>query len=180
MAYVVNQPSYPSVNGLKPDFYSLRLNINGPAGQPLYNGVSPVGLTSIDFSDKRESGKLRGNAAVLLAKTPGKYTVKASFEMYMADFYGGLLPFLGSLGLPLGLGAYELAFGMDLVYSVPGQLIPFDAQLVGASLGDVGDSQKEGQDPLKVKVELDEPFMLVRQGVIPMDLALTTWPTSNT
>lgn len=176
MAYTVNQPVYPDVNGLKPDFYALTLIVPG-----LYTGAFPIGLTAISFGDKRESGKLRGNSPVLLAKTPGKYSVeKCSLEMFHKDFYQGLLPFLGNLGQPEGLGAYEVAFGLDLTFSTANDPTPTNVQIVGASIGTPSEDYKESQEALKVKVDLDEPFLLVRNGVVPMALQATFWPVSST
>jgi hypothetical protein len=176
MPYTVSQQAYPAVNGLKPDFYSLMFIVPG-----LYSGTLPVGLTAVDFGDKRESGKLRGNAPVMIGKSQGKYSVeKCSLEMYMNDFYEGFLPFLGNLGAQQNLGAYEVAFGYDLIYSTPNDPSPKSVQIVGASIGTVTESQKEGQDPLKVKIDLDEPFLLVRNGVIPVAIQGAYWPVSST
>ncbi len=178
--YTVNAPNYPDINGLKPDFYSIKMSI--PGG--LYNGAVPVGLTAIDFSDKRESGKLRGNSQVMLAKTAGKYSVgKCSLEMYMNDYYQGFLPFMGNQGLeatPSPLGAYEVSFSIDLIFSTPNDQFPKSVQIVGASIGEVTESEKEGQEPLKVKIDLDEPFFLVRNGVIPVAPMAAFWPSQDT
>ena len=177
MGYVVNAPSYPDVNGQKPDFFALRMMIPG-----LYSGAFPIGITAVNFSDKLEKGKLRGNLPGLLAKTPGKYGAKSSLEMYMDDFYNGLLPFLGNLGLELGVGvgAYEVPFDLDFQYSTATMVIPNTVQIIGASIGEPSDDQKEGQDPLKVKIELDEPFGIVRNGVIPYRPDLPFWPKQAT
>lgn len=175
MGYLVNQPQYPDVNGLKPDFFALRMIVPG-----LYSGAFPIGLTSVNFGDKLESGKLRGNLQSLLAKTSGKYTAKASLEMYMNDFYLGFLPFIGNLGLQQGIGAYEVSFSLDLQFSTPNDPFPKTAQIVSTRIGAPDDDHKEGQDPLKVKIELDEPFAVVRQGVVPFAPTLAFWPTVTT
>ncbi len=174
MAYIVNQPIYPDINGAKPDFYALRLIVPG-----LYSGAFPIGLTAITFGDKLESGRLRGNLQGLLAKTSGKYTAKASLEMYMNDYYNGLLPFIGNLGLPAGLGAYETPFNLDLQYSTPADPFPKTVQIMGTRIGAPDDDQKESQDPLKVKIELDEPFAIVRNGVIPYAPDMAFWPVQS-
>jgi hypothetical protein len=174
MPYVVNQPIYPDVNGLKPDFFALTLRI-----PPLYTGEFPIGLTAIDFGDKRESGKGRGNAPVMLFKTAGKYTVeKCSLTMYHKDYYEGLLPFIGNLGIPQNKGAYEVQFGLDLSFSTPSDPYPTNIQIVGASIGSPTESYKSGEEALQVKVDLDEPFLLVRNGVVPMALQAYYWPTN--
>jgi hypothetical protein len=177
--YTVNQPNYPDVNGLKPDFYALKLIVPG-----LYSGTVPIGLTGIDYSDKLTSGRLRGNSQTMLAKTSGKYEVgKCSLEMYMNDFYQGFLPFLGNLGLastPGPLGAYEVSFGLDLVYSTPNDQFPKSVQIVGARIGEPKESHKEGEKALFVSIDLDEPFLLVRNGVIPVAVQATYWPVSTT
>lgn len=178
MGYVVNAPNYPDINGQKPDFYALRLIVPG-----LYSGAFPIGLTAISFGDKLESGRLRGNSQGLLAKTSGKYTAKSSLEMYMNDFYNGLLPFIGNLGLaqvPLPLGAYEQPFNLDLTYSTPNDPFPKTVQVIGTRIGEPTDDQKEGQDPLKIKIELDEPFAIVRNGVIPYAPTQAFWPVAAT
>jgi hypothetical protein len=175
--YVVNQPTYPSVNGLKPDFFALSLLIPG-----LYNGLFPIGLTAVDFGDSRTSGKLRGNAPVMLAKTPGMYKVEAcSLTMYHKDYYQGLLPFMGNLGLSQQLGAYEVAFNLQMSFSTPDDPTPTNVQIVGASIGKPTEGYKSGEEALQVKVDLDEPFVLVRNGVIPMAVQNQTyWPTQFT
>jgi hypothetical protein len=176
MGYTVNQPQYPAINTLQPDFYALKLIIPG-----LYAGTIPVGLRAIDYGDKLTKGKVRGNSQVLLGKTPGKYEVgKCSLTMLMNDFYNGFLPFIGNLGQPQGLGAYEVAFGFDLVYSTANDPQPKSVQIVGASIGEVNEKQKESETPLEVVVDLDEPFMLVRNGVVPAALAGSFWPTNVT
>lgn len=176
MAYTVNQPQYPDINNAKPDFYAMRMVVPG-----LYSGAMPIGLTAITFGDKLEKGKLRGNAQYLLAKGRGKYTVAdPTLEMYMDDFYLGLLPFLGNLGQPLGLGAYEVAFNLQFVFSTPNSPYPKRVQINGASIGSVDEDQKESQDPLKVKVKLDEPFQLLRNGVVPAATDAAIWPTNAT
>ena len=176
MPYTVNAPSYPDVNGQKPDFYALKFIVPG-----LYTGVLPVGLTKIQFSDKLTKGKLRGNSQLLLAKTMGKYEVgKCSLTMYMDDFYSGLLPFLGNLGAPQGLGAYEVPFGIDLIYSTANDPKPKSVQIVNTSIMEPAEDQSESEKPLEVKIDLDEPFMLVRNGVIPAALASAAWPVNAT
>jgi hypothetical protein len=175
MAYVVNQPNYPDVNGLKPDFFALSLLIPG-----LYTGSFPIGLTAVDFGDSRTSGKLRGNAPVMLAKTPGMYKVEAcSLTMYHKDYYQGLLPFMGNLGLPQNLGAYEVAFGLDMSFSTPNDPTPTNVQIVGASIGKPTEGYKSGEEALQVKVDLDEPFLLIRNGVVPMAVQSTYWPVNT-
>lgn len=168
--YVINQPNYPDVNGLKPDFYALKMIVPG-----LYNGVFPVGLTAIDFEDGLESGKLRGNSPLLLAKSTGDYHCKASLEMWVKDYYNALLPFLGNIN-PL-LGAYEVAFSLDLQYATANDPFPTATQIVSSRIGKVSEAHKQGQDPLKVKIELDEPYMIVRNGVVPFQPTQAFWPT---
>lgn len=174
--YVINQPQYPDVNGLKPDFYALKLIVPG-----LYSGVFPVGLTAINYGDKLESGRLRGNAQFLLAKTPGKYSVEGvSLTMYMNDYYQSLLPFLGNLGLQQSLGAYEVAWGLDLTFSTANSPVVNSVQLGGVRIGSPKETHKEGQEALMVSIDMDEPFFLVRNGVVPAALTAAFWPTSST
>lgn len=174
MPYTVNTPQYPDINGAKPDFFALKLIIPG-----LYSGAFPVGLTAVSTGDKMESGRGRGNLPGLIFKTGGKYTAKASLEMFMDDYYESLLPFIGNLGLPLGLGAYETPFNLDLLYSTPADPFPKNVQIIGTRIGEPNEDHKEGQDPLKIKIELDEPFALVRNGVVPYQPAMAFWPVQG-
>ena len=172
------QPNYPDVNSLKPDFAAVQLMLPG-----LYTGPSPVGITGVSFSDTLESGKLRGNSPIMLGKTRGQYSAKASLEMYVDDAYA-LLAFIGNQAAqdPNGpFGAYEYTWSLELIYSVPGQNSGFthNIQIVGIRIATISDDQKEGQDPLKAKVEFDDPYMIIRDGVVPFQPQATFWPTDS-
>ena len=128
---------YPLIRGLRYDYSSVDINVNG-------RGVT--GVTEIEYSHKLEPGKVRGTSAQVLGRTRGQYEAEGSFTMPKQE--------ADELRAALGAGYMERSFDVVVHYAERGQPLSTD-RLVACRIKSESNSHKEGSDALAVKFDLD-------------------------
>lgn len=135
--------SYPLINGLRYDFTSLEVKINGQALD------WTAGLKEISFSDELEPGEVYGTFAQSLGATRGQYKAEGSLTLYFQEAQ----EFISLLSNSSGAGYMETLFDLQLAYSEPGQSL-VTAELLACRIKKAEDSQAQGSDPLETKFDL--------------------------
>lgn len=146
--------SYPQINGVRYDFSSVDININGP--------LIALGVVSLNYKDSLKPGELRGNKAALIGRTRGKYEASADMEVYKSEW--------NEIIKSLGPGFMEASFPIVASHSEPSlgpDAIIVDT-LVGARITDQEDQKQEGEEPLKVKVTLSL-MKILWNGIDPLN-----------
>lgn len=144
--------AYPTINGVRYDFSSVEINIDGT----LFNGVK-----EITYKQSLEPGELRGTRAQLIGRTRGKYSAEATLTMFKTE-YQQLVAALSAKGL----GYMETAFDIVVNHSEAAEGVVTDL-IVGCRIKDDEDSGSEGSDPLVVKVSL-HVMRINRNGANPL------------
>jgi len=140
-------PSYPEVNGLRPDYSSVEINASGR---------TIVGVKSISYGHGLEPGEVRGTGAQLNGRTRGQYKAKnCSMTLYRAE--------ADELREALGAGYMERAFEIVIHIAERDQPTATD-RLVGARIVDESDEMEEGSEALTTKFEL-HVMTVLKNGV---------------
>lgn len=146
MAFAI---AYPQINGHRYSFASI---------EATFNGISTLGITSINYGDKLNPGKVYGTAPQVIGRTRGKNEPTADFEMLKLEFEN-LRQTLGPNGDGNGYG--ETPFDITCAYTESiGTTTDtvYQARITGADA-----SNTEGTDATKMKVTLD-PLRILLNG----------------
>jgi hypothetical protein len=129
--------SYPQINGVRYDFSSVEINVNGRI---------VTGVKSINYKNTKKPGAVSGTSAQKNGRTRGKYEPEAGIEMYRQE--------ADELRAALGNGYMEVAFDIVVHYADDGQPTVTD-RIRGCLIADESFEGSEGSDALTVKFELD-------------------------
>ncbi len=138
--------SYPLINGLKYDYSSVELNIDGQ----VFGGVK-----SINYKWSLDPGVQRGTRAQKIGRSRGTYDADGSIEIYKVEYHA-IISRLSRLGTR---GYAETAFNIVVSYEENVTDVITD-QLVGIRLKTGENGHQEGNDPLVVKCDLDIMYIL--------------------
>lgn len=136
----------PVVNGNYHSFASIELDVRGRKIR---------GVTDISYDDGLDPGMARGTSPIPLAHTQGDYEANASMEMFRKDF--------DELVSLLGDGFGEVEFPITVTYASRGMPTVTD-RLPAVRIKKVDNSNSQGNDPTKVKLELAVLAPIVRNG----------------
>lgn len=137
---------YPTINGVRFDFSSIEI---------IVQGIRFAGIKSLNYSHTLEPGMVYGTSAQKQGRTRGQYSAEGSIEIYKAD-WGDLLVLLTAAGR----GFMEQEFTIAAMYS---ELVPATIMtdtIVGARIKKPDHSYTEGSDPLTVKCDFDAMYIL--------------------
>lgn len=136
---------YPLINGVRHDFSSIEAKIAGR---------SFLGFEEITYSHSREPGDVYGTHAQRIGRTRGQYKAEAAVVMYKAEY----ADFIASLGD----GYMEKTFELVVSYSerFDGRLKTITDRIVGCTIRRSEDSHRQGNEALRVRVELDPMYVL--------------------
>lgn len=136
-------PKYPDVNGVRTSYCSIELGIDG---------LKLKGVTSINYREPGEIGKLRGTSPHPIGRTRGQVTPEGDIEMYRAE-WDELLKKLTKNGT---FGYMELSWPVTVAYAeeISPETTVTDT-LEGVRFLSPEVSNAEGTDAVKVKVTLD-------------------------
>lgn len=160
---------YPQINGVKYDFSSIELNLNGQ---------SFVGFKSINYSRTRTRTKVYGSNSDPLAKTKGTNDYSGDCEVYLAEWnyfqQNILIPYALQ---QTGTGGYgDVFFTVTVSYRTNTSDLISDT-LAGCTLDSTEASQSQGTDALIRKMMLN-PLKIYFGGVEFDDLSVPL-PTTN-
>lgn len=125
--------AYPTVNGVRHDFTSIRVKPNG-------NEV--IGIKSINYSRERSRTKVWGRHPDPLGKTRGTNDYECEIEVYLAEFNAFMKDELGGEGygdvsFPIYVSYDETGSGFDLITD----------EILGNTLDSTDASNSQGSDP---------------------------------
>lgn len=146
--------SYPLVNGVRHDFSSIELKLNGQIF---------VGFKSINYSRTRSRTMVYGNSPDPIGKTKGTNEYAADVEIYLAEWNA----FQDSLGEGYG----DTLFQVLVTYSNDG----FDTiqdVIRGCTIDGLEVSQSQGADPLSRKFEMS-PLKILFNGLDDLAIPLS-------
>ncbi len=126
----------PKVNGNYYSFASIEIDVKGRKIK---------GITDISYDDGLDPGMARGTSPIPLAHTQGDYEANASMEMFRKDF--------DELVTLLGDGYGEVEFPITATYASRGMPTVTD-RLPAVRIKKVDNSNSQGNDPTKIKLEL--------------------------
>lgn len=130
------------VNGLYYDFTSIEFGILG---------INQPNVVEINYSATGDPGVFRGTSALPRGRTRGTIEFEADFTIYKEDFE----PIKAALAtIPKGGGFMLAAFDITVDMREEGAVIPVTDSLLGARIIGVENSYSEGNEPLKVKINL--------------------------
>jgi hypothetical protein len=136
----------PKVNGNYYSFATIEIDVKGRKIK---------GITDLSYDDGLDPGMARGTSAIPLAHTQGDYEANASLEMFRKDF--------DELVTLLGDGFGEVEFPITATYASRGMPTVTD-RLPAVRIKKVDNSNSQGNDPTKVKLELAVLTPIVRNG----------------
>lgn len=129
--------SYPQVNKNAYSFCSIELVING---------ATIVGVQSVNYKMSLKPGIVRGASARKNGRTLGTYEPTASMTLYKQDADDLLF----SLGDGFGMKVFDIV----IHFAEEGQPIS-TVNIVGCRITEVGEDNKEGEEPTTNTFELD-------------------------
>ena len=133
---------YPDVNGVRYDFSSIDINVEGAIFK---------GYTAVSYSHKLEPGKLRGTSPQVLGRTTGEYDCEGSVTLALEEWT--------ELRAALGNGFMAKVFGIVVTYGNDAQPVTSD-ELVGCRIKNVEKDHSQGTDALAVKLDLDIMYIV--------------------
>lgn len=146
----LNLPDYPTFNGKRHDWSSIKFDIQGARMR---------GLKDLSYKHSLEPGELRGTAAQVLGRTLGTYSAEASFTCALAEYQ--------ALITEMGTGYLEQEFNITAKYAVAKGDPINTVEILGCRIKSADNSHSQSNEPLMVKVELS--VMLIREnGINPM------------
>lgn len=151
------QIEYPEINGHRFSFASI---------EATFNGLSILGIVSINYSPELTPGKVYGSAPQKIGRTRGKEDSSCDFEMLRLE-YENLVESITQSGLAYG----EAAFDIIVQYSeLPTSPVLTDTVL-GFRIGKPDLQNQDGTDPSTVKVTGDPMRVLINGRQIATPLA---------
>lgn len=133
---------YPLINGTRHEWSSIEIKLDG---------ITYVGVSSINYSDKLEPQKVRGTHPKPIGRTRGEYDAEGSIELYIAEaavFRKALADKVG------GNGYKEVAFDIVVQYG-ESEFDTITDTVVGARIKTDAGGGAKGPDPLATKWDLD-------------------------
>ena len=149
--------AYPLINGLRYDFSSVEVSIDG---------IIQTGFKELSYKDSLEPGEVYGEFAQSLGATRGQYKAEASATMYQVEAQ----EFIDSLSDFDGTGYMETYFTVTANYAETGQPT-ITIKLLACRVKSVDDSQKSGSDANETKFDF-RVGMIVRNGKYPVSMVL--------
>lgn len=144
---------YPLINGLRYDWSSAEITING---------IRFTAIKALNYKPSLDPGEVRGNRAQLLGRTRGKYSAEGSLELYLSEWDQ-----LTTALVADGSGIYEKSFDIVASFSEATIGVVTDT-LVGCRLKTGDRSNQEGNEPLVVKADLHIMYIL-ENGKAPLN-----------
>jgi hypothetical protein len=142
----------PLVNGQYFAFTDITLRVNG---------LMFAGVKAVNYKDNLGRVKVRGSSAVPLGLTKGRYEANGDIEMYLDAF--------NTMVLALGAATpwRMIPFAISITYGPNvGMNLPLVTDIIpGAYLGEVDQSNGEGEDPISRKFTLHIPGQILWNGV---------------
>lgn len=133
-------PSYPLINGLRPDWSSVEFAPQLPDGSKSII----VGIKSINYKVEQDPVDVFGTAPIPIGQTKGTAKFSGDVEMYLAEFY--------ALIEAIGPGWSAVPMTITVSYS-EGEFTRTDS-LIAARFIAPEASQSQGADPLTRKFTL--------------------------
>ena len=134
---------YPLINGVRHDFSSVRFKLRG---------VPVTGISAVNYSARKEPGKVYGTSSRLLGKTPGVVDFSASVTVYENEW----AYITAALAIPSAAGAAGLmteSFDIIVQYVTGNASLTTDT-LVGCTITEIGASHSQGNSPLVRQITL--------------------------
>lgn len=145
--------SYPNINGQRISFASLEAQLPGMPSFTLFK--------ALNYTDKMDPGKVRGNSPIMQGKTMGDYEATGSIELFKEED--------SMLIQNLGPGFLTVSFNLVVTYTpIGGQTIIDTIKGMNFTSGDGSNTQ--GTDGLVVKREF-LAFKILWNGVDPVPAA---------
>ena len=142
-------PLYPMLNGVRFDWSSVEIKINGKP--PI------IGVKALSYKHTLDPGEVFGTSAQLLGRTRGQYKAEGSIELYKAEYHL-LIAYLGN-------GYLEKSFEITTHYDEAGLVLTDN--LKGVRLKGADNSHQQGNEALTVKSDLSIMY-LIENGVAPL------------
>ena len=133
-------PSYPLINGVRPDWASIQFSPQLPDGSKSVI----VGIKSLNYKVEQDPVDVMGTSPLPIAQTRGTAKFSGDVEMYLAEF--------SALVDAIGDGFGSVLITITVAYS-EGDYTKTDT-LVGCRLISPEASQSQGADPLTRKFSL--------------------------
>ena len=127
---------YPLINGLKRDWSSVEIDLNG---------TIHVGVKEITWTESLEPAEVRGTRAQVLALTRGEHSAEGALIMYEED--------ARELLADLGTGYGEATFDITVNFSSPGTTTA-TTKLRGCRITSKEGGGSQGSDPLEMSFDL--------------------------
>lgn len=137
--------SYPLINGMKHDYSSVEISIDG---------AKFIGVKEISYKHSLEPGEVRGTRSQLLGRTRGKYSAEGSMTLYLSE-YQDLIAKLAAKGI----GYLEQDFDVEVSYSGRNTDLVTD-RLRGCRIKSADKSHSSGEEALVVKCDLHVMYLL--------------------
>jgi len=140
---------FPVVQGVAHDHSSLDIKLDG---------ISYIGIKTIDWNDALTPGKVFGTAAQKIAETRGQYDGDASLEMYKE--YGKTFEKALVAAHP-DTGLYEIRFPIDVIIAGEGYGEQSEINIVGVKINKRSSGSSSGNDAMTYKYELSLMYIIV-------------------
>jgi hypothetical protein len=147
--------AFPIVQGVAHDHSSLDVKLDG---------ISYVGLKTIDWNDALTPGKVFGTSAQKIAETRGQYDGDMSFELYKE--YGKQFE-KSLIAAHKGTGLYEIRFPVDVIIAPEGGSDQTEANIVGVKINKRSVSSSSGSEAITYKYECSV-MSIILDGVEPI------------
>ena len=147
---------YPMVQGVRHDHSSLDIKLNG---------ISTIGIKSIDWSDSLEPGKVYGTSAQKYGETRGVQDATGSLELWLAEAQAFEQQLVEAYP---GVGLFLVRFPIDIIVVSEGGLDPWVVHLHGARIKNRSfSSSSGGSDGLAKKYDLSLLYV-IDNGIEPI------------
>ena len=159
------QLSYPDINGLRPDWARVAINIQGIPGNP---PIPTKGFRALSYKDKSNGEVVMHNAQLPAGQTSGQVVPDmASITMLLPEY----TLFRAALAQS-GFGAYTTLFNLYVAYSGVENGVPYSLSdaLMGCRMAGSDNSHRHGGSALEVTVPV-QPVYLMLNGTMPDDQA---------
>jgi len=133
-------PSYPLINGVRPDWSSIQFSPQLPDGSKSII----VGIKSLNYKVEQDPSDVMGTSPLPIAQTRGTAKFSGDVEMYLAEFH--------ALTSAIGDNFGSTLITITVAYS-EGDFTVTDS-LIGCRLISPEASQSQGSDPLTRKFSL--------------------------
>lgn len=133
-------PSYPQINGLRPDWSSITFTPQLPDG----SSQAIVGIKSLNYKVEQDPAELYGTSPLPIGMTRGTIKFSGDCELYLAEFYA----MVEAIGADFG------SVLMDVTVSYSEGAFTRTDTLIGCRFISADASQGQGADALTRKFSL--------------------------